>query len=229
MIKWRPFDKEKSFTEQASPDVPPEAGYDVTVTNVTPFTKKGSGCKVTCELTIDNGQYRPYCFDKGFWFPESGKQDYSVAELNALFFAADFSPVLPGGNVTPKQLALAIPTNQLRFHVDCVRSYQIVAYLDKNTYKSAKDDPDGGYLKKGIEKTDTLKYKKYLNVTEEESAQWGEAGGDIFVQLEPRRGSYVEMGLIYQPAKNSSERNVSKGSNAKMADAEFSEDDKLPF
>lgn len=228
-IKWRTFDQEKDFVEQANPDMPPEDRYDVTVTNVTQREVKGKGGRITCEQTIDNGPHRPFCFEKEFWFSDTGKQDYVVAEMNAMFLAAKFSPVLPDdGDVTVKQLAMAIPLNELRFNVECIHRYQVKVWVDKNSYKSVNDDPEHGYTDRGVEKTDTLKYKKYLDVEKDAFDAWKAMKGEGFASLEPRRGSYVEMGLIYQPPVKDSERSSTKKEGERTATGDYGDDD-LPF
>lgn len=228
MIKWRTFNNEQSFAEQASPAMPPEGKYDITVTNVVQAEVKKKGSSLTCECTIDNGKHRPYCFEKRFWFSDTAKQDYSVAELNALLGAAGFTPELPKeADVTIKQLAIAIPINELRLNIDCVHKYQVKIWVDKNSHKSASDDPGHGYTQRGSEQTDTLKFKKYIDVEKAAYDTWLAKGGSGFASMEPRRGGYVEMALIYQPAVKDSERSVGKDNGETPGYQEG--DDDLPF
>ena len=83
-----------------------------------------------------------------------------------------------------------------------------------------KDYKDyGGY---GEEKTEEHPHRLYLDA---DRAQYDAWSGKKYASLEPRQGSYVEMGLIYQPPTSESERAVA-GVEEEPA---FALDDELPF
>ena len=223
MINAQAYDPQQDFVEQAT-HVPDEARYDLTLTNVEYYDRSPKTTIITFEWTIDNGPEKSYVVPDKVFFSKSGKQDYANAIVNAMCFASGIAA--PTGALSAKDYALYWPVNKMRLSADCVYEYEISAWLDKNSYKSATDDQENGWTKRGLEETETLKYKKTLRVEKDDFDAWS---GEKYRNLVVRRGGYVELPLIYQPPENDSQRAAQDKDRAEFAEAQFATDDQLPF
>jgi len=236
-IQWKTYDAEKSFTEQAAPPLPPEARYNVTLTNVE-YKNSDKGSRITFEETIDSGPIKGHQIEEGFWFPNSGKQDYAIATMNAIFLAAGYTPTLPDGDTEPATLAAAFPINVIRWSVECVHKYQITAWAERKDYKDPGmyDTEEGCYIEdeSGWCQADKetyeawtgpkryLRAKLYMDVDKAAFDRWT---GKKYSELVPRRGGYTDMTIIYGPVNGETERKTFTPQEEFVADNESD----LPF